>query len=66
MQVMVALSGQLLLQQTVLPSLGAPFGPTLGRNKSYFRVVVAFSGPVLTVTKRTSGFLWIFLADSWL
>ena len=56
-------------------------GQTLGRNKSYCRVLVALSGPRLAVTNpilywalsgprlaatnRTAESWWLFLANSW-
>ena len=52
-------------QQIVLPSLGGSFWPTLGRNKSYCRVLVALSGQLLAVTNRTAEFWWLFLAHVW-
>ena len=44
-------------EQIVLPSLGGFFWPTLGRNKSYCRVLVALSGQLLAGTNR--------IAESW-
>ena len=52
-------------QQIVLPSLGGSLWPTLDRNKSYCRVLVALSGPRLAVTNRTAESRWLFLAHSW-
>ena len=37
------------------------FWPTLGRNKSYCRVLVAVSGPLLAVTNRTAESWWHFV-----
>ena len=42
-------------QQIVLPGLGGAFWPTRIRNKSYSRVLVALSGPLLSATNRTPG-----------
>ena len=50
------------LLHIVLPSLGGSFWPTLGRNKSYCRVLVALSGQLLAVTNRTAESWWLFLA----
>ena len=42
-------------------SLGGSFWAALGRNKSYCRVLVAFSCPRLAVTNRTAESRWLFL-----
>ena len=52
-------------QHIVLPSLGGSFWPTFSRNKSYCRVLVAFSGQLLAVTNRTAESWWLFLDNSW-
>ena len=52
-------------QQNVRPSVGGFIWPTLGRNTSYSRVLVALSGPRLAVTNRTAESWWLFLANSW-
>ena len=52
-------------EQIVLPSLGGSFWPTLGRNKSYCRVSVAFSGHFLAATNRSAESRWLFLAQVW-
>ena len=52
-------------QQIVLPSLGGSFWPTFDRIKSYCRVSVALSGPLLAVTNRTAVSRWLFLAHVW-
>ena len=52
-------------QQIGLSSLGGSFWPTLGRNNSYCRVLVALSGPRLALTNRTAESWWLFLANSW-
>ena len=58
--------------QIVLPSLGGSFWPTRGReqivrwrNKSYYRVLVAFSGQLLAVANCTTESWWLFLDNSW-
>ena len=53
-------------QQIALPGLGGSFWPTLIRNKSYSRVLVARSGPFLFVKNRSPGSWWLFLAHSYL
>ena len=52
-------------QQNVLPVLGGSFWPTHIRNKSYARVLVALSGPLLPVTNRSPGSWWLCLAHSY-
>ena len=52
-------------QQIVLPVLGGSFWPTLNRNESYSRVLVALSGPFLFVTNRGPGSWWLVLAHSY-
>ena len=42
-------------QQAVLPGLGGSFWPALIHNKSYSRVLVALSDPLLSVTNRSPG-----------
>ena len=46
------------------PNVGQKEPPKLrfGRNKSYFRVLVALSGQLLAVTNRTAESWWLFLA----
>ena len=44
---------------------GGSFWPILGRNNSYCRVLVGFSGTRLAVTNRTAESRWLFLANSW-
>ena len=45
--------------------LGGSFWPTLIRNKSNSKVLVALSCPAVSVTNRTPGSWWLFLAHSY-
>ena len=63
----VALSGPLLSKPSkiVVPGLGGSCLSTVIRNKSHYRILVVLSGPLLSVTNRTPGSWWLFLAHSY-
>ena len=47
-----------------MSDLGISFWSTRGRNRAYYRVLVALSGPLFAVTNRIAGSWWLFLALS--